>query len=783
MKKMSEKPTYMELERRVEELEKKSVESRRLVESLRESERRYRLLVEKSYDVPYSVTPEGVVTFIGPQIQRFGYTPEEVISKHYLDFVVPEQRQHVKQSFEQGTQNRTSFPTEFQLQGKDSRLYWVESVGQLIIDDSGYPVIQIGVLRDISERKQALKKLDESRHLLQTIIDTIDGEVFVKDRQGKYLFVNRAFGRDFGVDPKDVIGKDDYFVFPTEAAAKLQENDKRIMAAKKAENIEESGTFEGKFLTYLTNKVPLIDDNGNVIGICGIGLDITRQKELEKALKGAHIDLARQVQERTAELSQTVSKLRAAELRYRTVADFTYHWEYWTNLDGTLNYVSPSCERISGYTPQQILDKPSLIREIVNPEDQDVWDEHYHNSRKELKPREIEFRIRRKDGAIRWIEHACQPVRGDQGELLGFRASNRDITKRKEAVVKLQEAYSEIEVLKNLLEADRTYLREEIKLSHDYENIIGNSDSLKYALFRAEQIAPSDTTVLILGETGTGKELLARAIHNASARKDRPLIKVDCASLPAHLIESELFGHERGAFTGAADRRVGRFELANDATLFLDEIGDLPLDLQPKLLRVLQDGEFERLGSSQTLNTDVRIITATNRNLEEDVSKKKFRMDLFYRLNVFTITIPPLRDRHGDIGLLVNYMIRKFERKHGKRIKTVATTTLTKLQNYSWPGNVRELANVIQRAVINTKGDMLQLADDLTTIWSGNAESPNLPIKSLEEVEREHILAALRITNWKIQGESGAAALLEINSSTLRGRMRKLAIHRPPYKT
>jgi transcriptional regulator with GAF, ATPase, and Fis domain len=306
---------------------------------------------------------------------------------------------------------------------------------------------------------------------------------------------------------------------------------------------------------------------------------------------------------------------------------------------------------------------------------------------------------------------------------------------------------------------------------------------MKYVLFRVEQVAPADTTVLILGETGTGKELIARAIHNASPRRERPLIKVDCASLPANLIESELFGHEKGAFTGAVAKRVGRFELANGATLFLDEIGELPLDLQPKLLRVLQDGEFERLGSSQTLRTDVRVIAATNRNLEEDVRKKHFRMDLWYRLSVFTISVPPLRERSEDIVLLVNYLIKNFGKKLGKRITSVPTHIFTKLQNYSWLGNVRELENVIERAVINTQGDTLQLEDVLDAHRPEDAESPDLPIKSLEEIEREHILLALRKTNWKIHGEDGAAALLDINPSTLRGRMRKHGIHRPPYKT
>ena len=474
--------------------------------------------------------------------------------------------------------------------------------------------------------------------------------------------------------------------------------------------------------------------------------------------------------------------LSESEEKYRIVADFTFDWEYWTNLDGTLRYVSPSCERIAGYTPRQFMDKPSLNHEIIIPEDQDAWDKHYHDSRKEPRTREIQFRIRTQDGTIRWIEHVCQPVVGDQGEKLGVRASNRDITGRKEAEIKLQSAYSEIEVLKNQLEADRTYLREEIKLDHDYENIIGNSNKIKYVLFRAEQVAPTETTVLIQGETGTGKELIARAIHSASLRKERPLIKVDCASLPANLIESELFGHEKGAFTGAVEKRVGRFELANGATVFLDEIGELPLELQPKLLRVLQDGEFERLGSSQTLHTDARIIAATNRDLEEDVRKKKFRMDLWYRLSVFTITVPPLRKRSGDIPLIVNHLIKIFERKLAKSIVSIPTHVLKKLQNYPWPGNVRELENVIERAVITTPGHTLRLEESLSERRLENAQSLGQPAKSLAQMEREYILLALEKANWRINGKAGAATLLDINPNTLRGRMRKHGLRRPSVK-
>jgi len=380
------------------------------------------------------------------------------------------------------------------------------------------------------------------------------------------------------------------------------------------------------------------------------------------------------------------------------------------------------------------------------------------------------------------IPHVYSAVRtmmGDKPVLLGFAI---DITERKKTEKQLRDALTEVEALRNQLEADCTYLGEEIKLMHDYGNIIGESEVFKYVLFSLEQIAPTDTTVLILGESGTGKELIARALHSRSNRKERPLIKVDCAGLPANLIESELFGHEKGAFTGAVEKRIGRFELADGATIFLDEIGELPLALQQKLLRVLQDGEFERLGSSQGRNTDVRVIAATNRNLKEDVSKGRFRDDLWYRLNVFPLSIPPLRERAEDIPLLVNWTIQRLQRRLGKHIKTVPSSVMDDLKAYPWPGNVRELENVIERAVIVTPGNMLQLAAPLIspTLTSGNP--PDTPIKTLSELEKDHILQVLSKTNWNISGKGGAAELLGLNSSTLRGRMRKHDIRRPSFK-
>ncbi len=377
------------------------------------------------------------------------------------------------------------------------------------------------------------------------------------------------------------------------------------------------------------------------------------------------------------------------------------------------------------------------------------------------------------------IPHLYTAVRtmlDEKPVLMGFGV---DISKQKLAEQRLHDALATIGKLKDQLEEECVYLGEGIKQMYDYENIIGQSEVMQYVFYNMKQIAPTDTTVFIQGESGTGKELIARAIHHESKRNLLPLIKVDCSSLPANLIESELFGHEKGAFTSASEKRIGRFELADGGTIFLDEIGELPLELQPKLLRILQDGEFERLGSSKTRHTNVRVIAATNRNLEEEVQQGRFRKDLWYRINVFPLTIPPLRERGGDIGLLANWMTKKHQRSLGKQINKIPMDVLNDMQSYGWPGNVRELENVIERSVIVTSGDKLRLASSLKGVGAEEEISEDAPIKSLAELEKGHILRVLTKTHWKIAGKGCAAELLGLNASTLRGRMRKHNINRP----
>lgn len=325
------------------------------------------------------------------------------------------------------------------------------------------------------------------------------------------------------------------------------------------------------------------------------------------------------------------------------------------------------------------------------------------------------------------------------------------------------------------LQAQNVYLQEEIKLTHNFEELIGSSSSLKKVLKNVERVAPTDSTVLITGETGTGKELIARAIHNLSPRRGRPLVKVNCAAIPAGLIESELFGHEKGAFTGALTRKMGRFEVADKGTIFLDEIGELPLDLQSKLLRVLQEGEFERVGGTQTFKVNVRVIAATNRNLEQLSKTGGYRPDLYYRLNVFPIQLPALRERDGDIPLLAQYFVHKFATNLGKKIDRIPERMITALQRYPWPGNIRELEHVIERAVILSEGPELEPIDWLSPSDNKTGLTKTL---TLEDMERQHITDVLEQTNWRVSGDKGAAAILGLKPTTLEARMKKLGIAR-----
>jgi formate hydrogenlyase transcriptional activator len=337
-------------------------------------------------------------------------------------------------------------------------------------------------------------------------------------------------------------------------------------------------------------------------------------------------------------------------------------------------------------------------------------------------------------------------------------------------------AYRQIGELKDKLAEEKLYLEAEIRTEYIFEEIIGESAALKEVLKQLEVVAPTDSTVLIQGETGTGKELIARALHKLSGRRERTFVKLNCAAIPTGLLESELFGHEKGAFTGAIAQRIGRFELADGGTLFLDEVGDVPLELQAKLLRVLQEQEFERLGSTRTIRVNVRLVAATNRDLNQMVAEKQFRSDLYYRLNVFPITVPPLRERTADIPVLVRYFAQQYARRMNKRIETIPSEAMHILSGYAWPGNVRELENFIERAVILSHGAQLQVP--VAELAKAKGMIPS-GIATLETAEREHIERALREANWIIGGPAGAATRLGMKRTTLQSKLQKLGISRP----
>jgi PAS domain S-box-containing protein len=467
-----------------------------------------------------------------------------------------------------------------------------------------------------------------------------------------------------------------------------------------------------------------------------------------------------------------LEQIRHSEEQYRDLfneAPIAYVHE---DLESRFISANRAAMRILGITPEQV---PGMVGMSFIPDTPDAQrrvKEAFESIGQGNDTSGVVLELRRKDnGKPIWIQWWSRP--DPSGEFT--RTMFIDITDK----VLLEQEQAR-------LRAQNQYLKEEIKSAHNFEEIVGRSPAIQALLSNVRRVATTDASVLIQGESGTGKELIARAIHSASKRSGNPLIKVNCAALPSGLIESELFGHEKGAFTGAIAKRIGRFELADGGTIFLDEIGEVPLDVQVKLLRVLQEREFERVGGQTPIKVDVRIIAATNRNLLHEVTEKTFREDLYYRLNVFPLTTPPLRDRIEDIPLLINFLIEKYAMKIGKKMTGVAENALQRLQAYCWPGNIRELENVIERAIILADGPVMEIQSDLLSGRGGSAmDLPNnsgtVPDASFDTISRQHIISVLEQTNWVIEGANGAAHILSLQPSTLRYRMKRLGITKPKH--
>jgi formate hydrogenlyase transcriptional activator len=619
----------------------------------------------------------------------------------------------------------------------------------------------------ITERKKAEQAISFQAHLL----NTIEQAVIATDLDGVVIFWNQFAERLYGWAMSEVTGQN--------LIELLGCGDSPSQVEEIWSQLRNGQSWAGEFtlrrrdettLQLWVNDSPIYDERGNVVGVLGISYDITERKRADAVIR-EHGQL----------LQGVFSSISAHVVVLDRLGLITYASRSWNQFavenQGRAQSVSVGVNYLE-VCRRAAQDGDEIIREVLQGISAVISREQ---------PRFVFEYPCHAPNQRRWFLMHVDPLPAEHG---GVVISHIDITDRKLASEALKSALAEVRQLKDRLQEENIYLQEEVRVASNFGEIIGESQALKRVLSQAEQVAPADTTVLILGETGTGKELLAHAIHKLSQRNKHTLVKVNCAALPAPLIESELFGHEKGAFTGATAQRRGRFELADGGTIFLDEVGELPLELQAKLLRVLEDGEFERVGGSRTLNVDVRVIAATNRNLAEAVRQGIFRSDLYYRLNIYPITMPPLREHREDIPLLVAHFVKQLNSKMGKEIETVPQSAVTALQNYHWPGNIRELRNVIERAVIITRGAKLQLIDNTEPLAqvAGFQQSaipfvsqsfPAAGAETLEQSEYNLILRTLKQVYWKVEGPGGAAELLKINPSTLRARMKKLGIARP----
>ena len=714
-----------------------------------------------------------VTTFVSQQAEMMlGYTTEEWLSSpdFCLRLIHEADRERVERELQEILSQKQQGILQFRWLAKDERTVWVKAQLAPLIDEAGGIIGSRGITVDITEQQLAetarLQTVENNRAILEAlgrneaqmaaIIDS-SKERFAKAFRanpqpmsltalatGRYIEVNESFLAMSGYTRDEVIGQTslELHVWETPEA-----RDEFIRELNK----------RGSLVNYET-KFRAKDGSFRVL--------LSSAEKLEIAGEGCLLVASSDVTERVA----NQNALRESEERFRNMADTAPVMMWIVDSERRCTYLNKRWLDFTGRTFEEEIGDGWM--QGIHPDDSEGSAESYYSSFEERRPVELEYRVRRYDGEYRWVYDTGVPRFSADGTFLGYIGSALDITERKESEVALQTAHEELHQLKNQLEAENISLQQELQLDEKFGDIVGQSDAIKYVLFKINQVAPTDSTVLINGETGTGKELAARAIHGASSRKDRPLIKVNCGALSPTLIESELFGHEKGAFTGAVGRKQGRFELANGGTIFLDEIGDLPLELQVKLLRVIQESEFERLGGTKTIKVDVRIIAATNRNLKLEVEHGKFREDLWYRLNVYPITMPPLRQRKDDIPLLIEHFVTTYAKKFGKTISSVSPRTMQNLEAHSWPGNIRELANVIERAVIHSQGSVLQVVDRFESVAS------EAPQQTLEEVERDYIIRTLENTGWRIEGKYGAAGILGLNPSTLRTRMLKLGIQR-----
>lgn len=721
-----------------------------------------RRVVDTIPGLVWSAGPDGAAEFLNKTwLDYTGLAREQALEFGWKTVMHPEDLPPLIDAFVKAYEARRSFAIESRIRRYDGVYRWFLMQGSPLCDDSGTVVQWYGTNTDIEELKRAEAVLRNSKDSLRETLDRIPGLVGTKNGAGQLEFANKQMLDYFGVDLESI--KEwtrDELCHPDDLQRVVDECAQAIPTDQPIYTEQRLRRADGTYRWFAMRMLPSTSTDGQILRWYCLLIDIEEQKEAEMMLQRSE--------------------------RYLAEAQKLAHCGCWSESVSTHEaYFSEEWFRILGYDPATTQPSLELFLERVHPEDRARMQETVKDDESSAGSASTsDFRIVLPDGTTRHIHAIAHPVMDEAGNVIEIVGTSLDVTEQVIARKALEKAFAEIKDLKDQLYRENVALREEVVRTSMFEEIIGNSNSLRAVLSRVTKVAPTDSTVLITGETGTGKELIARAIHKQSQRSENAFVSVNCSALAPSLILSELFGHEKGAFTGAVQRRLGRFELANGGTIFLDEIGELPPDTQVALLRVLQEREFERVGGKQPIHVDVRVIAATNRNLVAAIGSGIMRQDLFYRLNVFPIEVPSLRERKEDIPVLLEYFVHRYAKKAGKNFRGIDQRTLSRLQSYNWPGNVRELQNVVERSVIVSSGEVFRVDEAWVSSNEGGTTMPasNTLPDGDSGYERRVIEDALRASRGRVSGPKGAAVRLNLPPSTLDAMIKRLNIQKNRFK-